>query len=90
MADPNVTWRDASRLVRSMKHHALRTVRIVGGVVLVIVGIIGCVVPILQGILLIVLGLGLLSVDIPAVRRWRERLVAWRRANAAPDKEDRT
>ena len=60
-----------------MKHHALRIVRVAAGLLLVVVGIAGLFLPVLQGILLIVLGLGLLSVDIPAVRRWRERLVAW-------------
>ena len=76
-----------------MKCNTLRAARIVLGVLLVLLGIIGLVLPVLQGILFIVLGLGLLSVDIPAVRRWRERLVAWfhqrrerRRArNAAPE-----
>ncbi len=77
-----------------MKRNALRIVRIVAGVLLVIVGIVGLVLPILQGILFIVLGLGLLSVDIPAVRRLRDRLKQWyyerrarRRARASEPQE---
>ena len=79
-----------------MKRNALRAGRIVAGVLLVILGISGIVLPVLQGILFIVLGIGLLSVDIPAVRRWRERLVAWfhhrrerRRARNATPEGDR-
>lgn len=57
-----------------MKHPALRIVRIVAGVLLIVLGVVGLFLPLLQGILFIVLGLGLLSVDIPLVRRLRDRL----------------
>ena len=66
-----------------MKHTALRIVRIIAGVVLIVVGIVGLFLPVLQGILFIVLGLGLLSVDIPAVRRLRDRLKHWHRERRA-------
>jgi len=58
-----------------VRESILRIARIVAGVLLVVLGIIGLVLPFLQGILFIVAGLGLLSVDIPAVRRWRVRLL---------------
>ena len=61
----------------------MKILRIVAGVLLVLLGIIGLVLPILQGILLIVLGLGLLSVDISAVRKLRERLLRYLREKQA-------
>ena len=77
-----------------MKHHGLRIVRIVAGALLIAVGIVGLFLPLLQGILFIVLGLGLLSVDIPALRRLRDRLKQWhherrarRRAKATDPQE---
>ena len=60
-----------------MKQTVVSALRIAAGVVLVIIGIFGLVLPILQGILIILLGLALLSVDIPAVRRLRERLLRY-------------
>ena len=60
-----------------MRCAALRIVRIVAGVALVILGIVGLVLPLLQGILFIVLGLGLLSVDIQPVRRLRGHVARW-------------
>jgi hypothetical protein len=67
-----------------MSRSLFRIARIVAGVLLVILGIIGLFLPLLQGILLIVAGLGLLSVDIPLVRGWRICLVRWvRRKRAA-------
>ncbi len=56
-----------------------RMARIVAGGVLVMIGIAGCLLPILPGIPFLILGLGMLSVDIPAVRRVRDRALAWAR-----------
>lgn len=47
----------------------LRAARIVAGIVLVIIGIVGLFLPILQGILLIVIGLACLGVDAEKSRR---------------------
>ena len=68
-----------------------RILRITIGVLLVICGILGFL-PVL-GFWMIPLGLLVLSVDIPVVRRWRRQLVVWwhrrkeekaaRKANAA-------
>ena len=66
-----------------MKRNTLRAARVVLGVLLVILGVIGLVLPVLQGILFIVLGLGLLSVDVPLVRRQRDRLKRWYRERRA-------
>jgi len=54
----------------------LQIARIVSGSVLVALGIAGCVLPILPGIPFLLVGLGLLSVDIPLVRRLRDRVSA--------------
>jgi len=62
-----------------MKRWLFKAARIAAGVALVLLGIVGLFLPLLQGILFIVLGLGLLSVDVPAVRRLRERLVRYLR-----------
>ena len=58
-----------------MKRVVFKTARITAGAALVVLGLIGLFLPVLQGILLIVLGLGLLSVDIPVLKRWRIRLL---------------
>jgi len=52
--------------------HAFRVARIAVGVVVVLAGVAGCFLPIIPGLVLIVLGLGVLSLDIPAVRRMRD------------------
>jgi len=54
----------------------LQIARIVSGSVLVALGIAGCVLPILPGIPFLLVGLGLLSVDIPLVRRLRDGVSA--------------
>jgi len=69
-----------------MIRYTLRVLRVIGGVLLVIVGIIGCFLPIIQGMLLIALGLLVLSYDIPAARRlkeWAERRFREERAKLA-------
>ncbi len=52
-----------------------RIVRVGAGVLLVFFGFLGFL-PVL-GFWMIPLGLAVLSVDIPAVRRWRRRLEVW-------------
>jgi uncharacterized membrane protein YbaN (DUF454 family) len=52
-----------------------RIVRLIGGTLLTILGLAGMFLPILQGWLFLALGVLLLSVDIPAVKRavcWTE------------------
>ncbi len=69
-----------------MVRFTLRILRVIGGVLLVIAGIIGCFLPIIQGMLLIALGLLVLSYDIPAARRlkeWAERRFREERAKLA-------
>ena len=72
-----------------MKRNVLRVARIVVGLLLVLLGIVGLVLPVLQGVLFIVLGLGLLSVDIPPVRRLRDRLARYVREKRARWRADR-
>ncbi|HUT32805.1 MAG TPA: PGPGW domain-containing protein [Planctomycetota bacterium] len=70
----------------------VRVLRIIGGVLLVIVGIMGCFLPIIQGLLLIALGLWVLSHDIPAARRlkdWAEKRVRVERAKLAEKRAKR-
>ena len=50
---------------------ALRIVRIVAGILLVIFGIIGLFLPVLQGILFILIGLALLGFDLKRLRKLR-------------------
>jgi len=52
----------------------LRIVRISVGVVFLILGILGIVLPVLQGILFITIGLSILAIDLPFVRRLVDRL----------------
>ncbi len=69
-----------------MANLTVRVLRIIGGVLLVLVGIVGCFLPIIQGMLLIALGLWVLSQDIPAARRlkeWAERRFRQERAKLA-------
>lgn len=69
-----------------MMKFTVRVLRVVGGVLLMIAGIIGCFLPIIQGMLLIALGLWVLSYDVPAARRlkeWAERRVREERARLA-------
>lgn len=56
------------------RHPFWRTVRIVVGVALIPVGIVGLFVPVLQGVLLLLLALALLASEIPAVAKLRARL----------------
>lgn len=51
-----------------------RTARIVLGIVLVPVGVVGLFVPVLQGVLLLLLSFALLASEIPIVAKWREQL----------------
>lgn len=57
-----------------------RATKISAGSLLVLLGLAGLLLPVLQGILFLVLGLGLLSTEIPWLRDKRVRLKAWRRA----------
>jgi len=58
-----------------MRSQLLRIGRLVAGTLLVLLGIAGLVLPVLQGLLLIAAGLGVLSVDVPILKRWRVRLL---------------
>ena len=58
-----------------MRSQLLRIGRLVAGTLLVLLGIAGLVLPVLQGLLLIAAGLGVLSVDVPVLKRWRVRLL---------------
>lgn len=60
-----------------MKRLALKVGRITAGIVLIILGLIGWLLPIVPGFPFIIAGLALLSLDIPAVRRLRERFLAF-------------
>lgn len=58
----------------SARNPALRLVRLIGGWLLLILGIIGCFLPVLQGFLMIAAGLALLSRESPFIRRQLRRL----------------
>ncbi len=60
---------------RRLRDHPSRKLRMVAGVLLVIGGILG-ILPVL-GFWMLPLGLLLLSVDVPWVRRGRRRLAVW-------------
>ena len=47
-----------------------KTARNVAGIILIVLGIIGLVLPVLQGILMIMGGLGLLSIYNEGLRKW--------------------
>ena len=66
-----------------MKRLVLKVARITAGVLLVILGIIGLLLPVLPGIPFLILGVGLLSVDIPAVKRQCDRVIAYLREKQA-------
>jgi len=51
--------------------------KIVGGVLLLALGIVGLVLPILQGMLMIIGGLALLATEIPPLRDWLTRRIWW-------------
>jgi uncharacterized protein YjeT (DUF2065 family) len=71
--DPNNSrW---ARVVRRLRNHPSRKLRLTAGVALVIGGILG-ILPVL-GFWMLPLGLLLLSVDVPWVRRARRRLAVW-------------
>ena len=76
-------------MVRKDKLPRSRIARIVIGVLLVIGGLLGFL-PIL-GFWMIPLGLLVLSVDLPSVRRWRRRLeVKWGRRGKRKERDDKT
>lgn len=56
------------------RHPLWRTARIVLGIALIPVGIVGLFVPVLQGVLLLLLAFALLASEIPLVAKWREQL----------------
>lgn len=56
------------------KHPAWRVVRIVLGIALVPLGIVGLFVPVLQGVLFLAIAFLLLSSEIPWVARQRDKL----------------
>ncbi|NIS59526.1 MAG: hypothetical protein GTO13_02140 [Proteobacteria bacterium] len=51
-----------------------RIVTTLGGLILILLGIVGLFLPILQGVLLIVAGLGLLSIGNERLRKWIRRV----------------
>ena len=56
------------------RHPLWRTVRIVLGIALIPVGIVGLFIPVLQGVLLLLLAFALLASEIPLVAKWRAQL----------------
>jgi uncharacterized membrane protein YbaN (DUF454 family) len=56
------------------RHPLWRTVRIVIGVALIPIGIVGLFVPVLQGVILLLVAFALLASEIPLVRAWRDQL----------------
>lgn len=56
------------------RHPVWRMVRIVVGIALIPIGIVGLFIPVLQGVLLLVLAFALLSSEIPLLAKWRDQL----------------
>ena len=56
------------------RHPVWRTVRIIVGVALIPLGIVGLFIPVLQGVLLLLVAFTLLASDIPVIRKWRDKL----------------
>src|ERR1700754_3149112 len=54
-----------------------RIARIALGVGLILVGLVGWLLPVIPGFAMVPLGLIVLSVDFPIVRRWRRRATVW-------------
>ena len=59
---------------RTPRHPFWRTVRIVIGVALIPLGIVGLFVPVLQGVFLLVLAFALLASEIPVFAKMRRKL----------------
>ena len=59
---------------RERRHPLWRTVRIVVGVALIPLGIVGLFIPVLQGVVLLLVAFALLASDIPVIRKWRDEL----------------
>ncbi len=57
-----------------------RPLRLLIGIVLIILGLLGLFLPILQGILFLTLGVAVLSYDVPLFGRWVKRAQVWWRA----------
>lgn len=67
-----------------MKKHFLRTIRIAGGTLLILLGIIGLFVPILQGVLLIIAGVIVIHPENGnklkmKLKEYLEKFHAWRK-----------
>ena len=60
-----------------MREIAKKVIRIVAGTSLIVLGIVGLFLPFLQGIALIILGLWVLSKDIPWAKKLRRDLHEW-------------
>ncbi len=71
-----------------MKQFTLKILRIVSGVICILIGVIGGFIPILQGWVFILLGLGLLSKDIPYIRTKRDQLKLWLEERKKRKQED--
>ncbi|MBX3023871.1 hypothetical protein KF840_03075 [bacterium] len=54
--------------------------RVVAGIVLVAIGVLGCVLPVIPGIPILIAGVALLGPRHPLVRPFAERLERWRAA----------
>ena len=61
-----------------MKH-----LRVIGGVVLLICGLLGLVLPIIPGIPLLLAGAALLGFDHPLIRPFARRVAQWRKRHSS-------
>ena len=66
--------RDAMLIWKAGVRSALRIARIVAGILLIILGIIGLFLPVLQGVLFLVTGFALLGFDLKRLRNLRPYL----------------
>jgi hypothetical protein len=75
-APPDHSW----PAVRHRLGTLWQAARVVAGVLLVAVGVLGCVLPIIPGIPILIAGVALLGPRHPLVRPFAERIERWRAA----------
>jgi hypothetical protein len=71
---------DAWPSVRGRLVTLWRAGRLVLGVVLIALGVLGCLLPVIPGVPLLIAGVALLGPTHPLVRPFAERVARWRRA----------
>jgi uncharacterized membrane protein YbaN (DUF454 family) len=63
--------------MKHIKNAILKPLRITAGIILLLIGLVGGLIPIFQGWVFGLLGLWILSIDIPFVRKYYDRTKEW-------------